>query len=163
MLERSARVPMSRRPAGMPTRKPAIQSGNDADGHVAMRVLALFGGGGDRVETDVGKEDDGAAGENAWPAVGREGMPVRGMNEARGKADEHEDSDDFEENHDVVGFGGLANAAHQDHRKQHDDDERRPVEAQMPAGGIEQVSLQVHQAAKEVRVIDPANTGMPAD
>ena len=34
------------------------QGGDDADGQVALRVAALLGGGGDRVEADVGEEDD---------------------------------------------------------------------------------------------------------
>ena len=61
------------------------QRGNDADGQIALRVFAFFGGGGDGIESDVGEEDDRAAGQNAGPAVGREGMPVGGMNEARGE------------------------------------------------------------------------------
>ena len=41
------------------------QRGDDADGQVALRVAALLGGRRDRVEADVGEEDDGAAGEHA--------------------------------------------------------------------------------------------------
>ena len=59
------------------------EGGDDADGDVALRVAALFGGGGDGVEADVGEEDDGAAGEDAGPAVGREGVPVSGVDEVR--------------------------------------------------------------------------------
>ena len=35
------------------------QAGDDADRHVALRVLGLLGGRGDGVEADVGEEDDG--------------------------------------------------------------------------------------------------------
>ena len=41
------------------------QRGDDADGHIALRILALFAGGRDRIEADVGEENDGAAGEHA--------------------------------------------------------------------------------------------------
>ncbi len=57
-------------------------------GTVALRVVALFAGGGDGVEADVGEEDDGAAGEDAGPAVGREGRVVRWVDEAQADEDE---------------------------------------------------------------------------
>ena len=41
-----------------------------------MRSLTLLGCGGDGIETDVGKEYDGAAGEDSLESVGHEGMPV---------------------------------------------------------------------------------------
>ena len=111
------------------------QRRDDADGHVALRVFALFGGGRDGIEPNVGEEDDRAAGENSGPAIGREGMPVGRMNEARRKADEDEDGDDLQQDHDVVGLGRFADAAHQDHREEHHDDEGGPVEAEVPARG----------------------------
>ena len=48
----------------------------DADRHVALRVLALFGGRRDGVEADEGEEDDGRAAHDAGDAVRREGVPV---------------------------------------------------------------------------------------
>ena len=60
-------------------------------------LLALFGGGGDGIESDVGEEDDGAAGEHAGPAVGHEGMPVARLDEAGAGEDEHQDGDDLDE------------------------------------------------------------------
>ena len=90
------------------------QRGDDADGQVALRIAAFFGGGGDGVEADVGEEDDGAAGEHARPAVGHEGMPVAGMDEADGGEDEDEDGDELDADHHVVGRGRLADAADQD-------------------------------------------------
>ena len=41
------------------------QRGNDADGDIALGIFAFFGCGGDRVEADIGKENDGAAGQDA--------------------------------------------------------------------------------------------------
>ena len=39
------------------------QRGQNAEGQVALRIAALFGGRRNRVEPDVGEEDDGAAGQ----------------------------------------------------------------------------------------------------
>jgi hypothetical protein len=72
------------------------QRGDDADGQVALRVAALLGRGGDRVEADVGEEDDRPAGEHAAPAVGHEGMPVAGMDEADDGEDEDENGDELD-------------------------------------------------------------------
>ena len=63
----------------------------DADGHVALRVLGLLRGGRDRVEADVGEEDDGRAADDAAPAevaevagVGRdEGVRVVAVTQLR--------------------------------------------------------------------------------
>ena len=79
------------------------QRGDDPNGQIALWFGALFGGGGNRIESDIGEEHDGTARENSGPAVGREGMPIRRVNQARGKAYEDHDGDDFEQHHDVVG------------------------------------------------------------
>ncbi len=89
------------------------QRGQDADGQVALRVLALLGRRRDRVEADVSEEDDGAAGEHAGPAVGHEGMPVVRLDEAGAGKDEDQNGGDLDQHHDVVGAGRLADAAHQ--------------------------------------------------
>ena len=49
---------------------------DDADGHVAPRVLALLGARRDGVEADVGEEDDGRARPDPGEAVRRERVPV---------------------------------------------------------------------------------------
>ena len=73
------------------------ERGDDADGQVALRVFAFLGGGGDGIEADVGEENDRAAGENSGPAIGREGMPVRGVNEMRGENHEDHDGRNFQQ------------------------------------------------------------------
>ena len=50
------------------------ERGDDADGHVALRVLGLLGVGGDRVEADVGEEDDRRAGQHAQRLAARAGL-----------------------------------------------------------------------------------------
>ena len=63
------------------------EGADDADGHVALRILGFLGGGADGVEADVGEEDDTRAGHNSRPAEvaglagigGDERMPVGGM------------------------------------------------------------------------------------
>jgi hypothetical protein len=70
--------------------------GNDADGNVALGVLALFGRGGDGVEADVGEEDDGAAGEDSGEAVGGERVVVGRVDEAEAEGDEEQDGSNFD-------------------------------------------------------------------
>jgi hypothetical protein len=65
------------------------------------------------------------------------------MNEAQSEEDEQQDSRDLHQHHDVVGPRRLANAAHQDHRQQHDNKERRDVESRMPSSRIDVFALQV--------------------
>ena len=47
---------------------------DDADRHVARRVLRLLGVGRDRVEADVGEEDDRRAGQHADRLARRAGL-----------------------------------------------------------------------------------------
>ena len=72
------------------------EGGDDADGDVAAGVLAFFRGGGDGVKPDVREEDDGAAGEDAGEAVGREGVIVGGVDEGDAETDEEQDGADFD-------------------------------------------------------------------
>ena len=131
------------------------ERGQNAEGQVALRILALLGRGGDRIEADVGEEDDGAAGEHAGPAVGHEGMPVVRLDEAGGGEDEDQDGGDLDQHHDVVGARRLADAAHQDHGEDHDDEEGGNVEAEVPAGLVEIVAGQILQAGGQIGGRDP--------
>ena len=56
----------------------------------------------------------------------------------------------FSSDHDVVGVRGFANAANEDDGEQHHDDEGRPVEAEVPAGAVEWVALEVGEARRKV-------------
>ena len=57
---------------------------------------------------------------------------------------------DLHQHHDVVRPGGLANAAHQDHRQQQHDDECRDVEAEVPTRAEDVLAGQVLQAERQV-------------
>ena len=124
-------------------------------GHIALRILALLGCRGDRIESDVGEEDDGAAGQYASPAIGHEGMPVVGLDEAGAGKDEDENGGDLDQHHDVVGAGRLADAAHQDHGEDHDDEEGGDIEAEVPAGFVEIVAGKILQAGGQISGRDP--------
>src|SRR5262249_4982615 len=54
---------------------------DDTAWEIALRILTFLSGRRNRIEADVSEEDDGAPGEDTRPAVGREGVPVDGMNE----------------------------------------------------------------------------------
>src|ERR1700748_3713610 len=51
---------------------------DQSDRHVALRVLGLLGGGGDRVEADVGEEDRGGRAQHARPARAQRVAPALG-------------------------------------------------------------------------------------
>ena len=57
----------------------------------------------------------------------------------------------------------LADAAHQDDRDEHDDEEGGNVEAEVPAGVVEVVAGEILQAAGEIGGRDPARAGMQAE
>jgi len=139
------------------------QSGEDAEGQIALRVFALLGGRGDGVETDVGEEDDGAAGEYAGPAIGHEGMPVVGLDEAGAGKDEDQDGGHLDEHHDVVCASRLADAADQEHGEEHDDEEGGNVEAEVPSGFVEIVAGKVLQAGGQVGRGDPLEGQVDAE
>ena len=139
------------------------EGSKDADGDVALGIAALFAGGRDGVEADVGEEDDGAAGEDAGPAVRREGVVEGGLDEVRAGADEEEDGAEFEQDHDVVGAGGLADATDEDDGDEEDDEEGGDVEAEVPAGGVDVVAGEILEAAGEVGGGDPAGGGVDAE
>src|SRR5262252_5197533 len=90
-------------------------------------------------------------------------MPVAGMNEARGDGDERKNGDDLDQHHDVVGLGGLANAAYENDRENHHDDEGRPVEAEMPAGTVNHVTGKIAQSTGQIGGRYPARIGVHAE
>ena len=139
------------------------ERGEDADGQIALRMLALLGRGRDGVEPNVGEEDDGAAGKDARPAVGHEGMPVVRLDEAGRGEDEDEDGGDLDEDEDVVGAGRLANAAHEDDGENHHDQKRGDVEAEVPAGGVEVFAGEILQAGGQVGGRDPLDRQVEAE
>src|SRR5258706_16433533 len=104
---------------------------NEPNRNAPRRSLKFWGGVRDEIESNVSKEDYGPAGQDSRPAVRREGMIVRGMYELGCKSHKDQNGDDFQQHHDVVGPRGLLDAAHQDDRQEHHDDEGRPVKAEM--------------------------------
>src|ERR1700734_1199884 len=57
------------------------QGSQDAYGNIALRPMALLRRRRDRIEADVGKENDAATGEHTRPPVGEKRMPMTGMDE----------------------------------------------------------------------------------
>jgi hypothetical protein len=81
------------------------QRGQNADGHIALRILALLSRGRDRIETNVSEEDDGAAGQHAGPAIGHERMPVVRLDKAGAGKHKHQNGRNLDQHHDVIGAG----------------------------------------------------------
>src|SRR5712675_857616 len=69
-------------------------------------------------------------------------MPVSGVNEARRESDEDEDGHDFQQHHHI--------------------NERGPIEAEVPARGVERIPFQVDEAPGKVSGGDPTRVGMKA-
>ena len=90
-------------------------------------------------------------------------MPVRRMDELRADSDEQQDGRDLEQHHDVVGLGGFADAAHQDHCKEHDDEESRDIETKMPAGRVDALPWRSCRPGGQVCGRDPTRIGMYAE
>src|SRR4029077_5602876 len=90
------------------------QRGDDSDREIALRILRLFGGGRDGMASDVCKKNDRAARQDSRPAIRRIRMPIRRMNEPGAEPNEDNDRHDFEQDHYVVRFSGLADASHED-------------------------------------------------
>ena len=115
------------------------QRGNDSDGQVSLRIARFLGGGRYRIEADVGEKNDRAASENTRPSLRREGMPVARTDVMRSGDDECKNGGDFQNDHGVVGFRRLADAAHQDHGQNHHYDKCGEVETEMQPRCIEHV------------------------
>ena len=104
------------------------QRADDADRHVALRILRLLRRRRDGVEADVGEEDDRRAGGDAVEAVRRERVPVRRLHVLEADEDEEAEHDELDGHHPEVEAGRLADAPHQHDRDQRDDAEGQDVE-----------------------------------
>ncbi len=80
------------------------------------------------IESDVGKENDGAAGHDSGEARRREGFPVGGLDQHSADHQEGQDGANFNRDHDVVGLGRFLHSAHQEQRENEDDQEAGQIE-----------------------------------
>ncbi len=99
--------------------------GDDAEGQILLRIAGLFRGGGDGIESDVGEEDDGSAGDDAAETRRREGMPVAGFTSAPPTTRKTRMAPILMATMMLLAFGGLAHAAHQQHGENENDQESR--------------------------------------
>src|SRR4029077_20676820 len=90
----------------------------DADRHVALRVIGFPGRGRDGIETDVGEEDDPRSGQNAAQTVHAPGtgvgwherVPVVGVDITHAEQDEQHDHGDLDGDDERVEDGRLLDA-----------------------------------------------------
>ena len=112
------------------------EAGENAYGHVFLRVAGLLGGGGNGVETQIGEEDHSGSPENAADSVeskspgvgGDKGLPEGGLQEEEAGEDEDENNENLEDNHDPVHTGGLFNTPEKKKGDSQDHKGRREVE-----------------------------------
>ena len=81
----------------------------------------------------------------------------------RPKKTKSEDGGDLDQHHDVVGAGGLADAADEDDGEEEDDEEGGDVEAEVPAGGEDVFAGEVLQAEREVGGGEPLGVEVDAE
>ena len=125
------------------------QRPDDADGHVALRILGLLRGGADGVKADVGKEDDSRAAHDTGPAelprvprlAGINGCQLAGLIGAHGAGDEEQHDGDFDEDDDVVEVGGFLDA---------DDQQRGDQKATMITAGRLKIAVTCGRAPGSV-------------
>ena len=77
-------------------------------------VLALLGRRRDRVEADVGEEDERGARPDAEKPPGKNGVPVRRLDEEGADGDEEEEGRDLQDDDDVVDAGRLLHPRHEE-------------------------------------------------
>ena len=81
----------------------------------------------------------------------------------RPKKTKSEDGGDLDEHHDVVGAGGLADAADEDDGEEEDDEEGGDVEAGVPAGGEDVFAGEVLKAEGKVGGREPLGVEVDAE
>jgi hypothetical protein len=114
------------------------QAADQADRHVALRILGLFGRGRDGVEADVGEEDRGRGAQYACagraqgvaPASRGERLEVVHVaaDHRHGDDDEHHQRRHLHRHEYGVDRGAFLGAEHQEARHQGGDDHRRQVD-----------------------------------
>ena len=90
-------------------------------------------------------------------------MPVVRLDEAGPCENKDQNCGDLDQHHDVVGAGRLADAAHQNDRQDHDDQESGNVEAEVPAGSVKVVAGQILQAGWQIGGRYPHQRRMEAE
>ena len=128
---------------------------DDADRHVAARIARFFGVGRDRVEADVGVENDSRAGHHAERlaarsmlshdrvsekadaaiTVGRERPPIGGVDVEDADGDDQKHDGQLDHDHEKIERRAAANAGDQNHRQYGRDQQRGRIDDR--AGGDE--------------------------
>ena len=124
------------------------ERGNDADGHILLRIAGFLGVGGHRIKADVGEEDDRSprqhanrlasfrvlAGDlnpeevDARPPIRGEWLPVVRVDEESSHSDHEQDGGDLDTDHDGVKAGALPDPLYQHNGHNGHDDHRRQVD-----------------------------------
>ena len=93
-----------------------------------MRSFTFLGRGRDRIETDVGKENNGAAGHDSGKSGGSERRPVGRIDQHAAHDQKSENRADLDQHHHVVGPGRFLHAADQQQGQDKNDQKAGHVE-----------------------------------
>src|SRR4029077_4316792 len=103
------------------------QTGDNADGHVALWITRFLGRSGDRIKPDEGKKDNRGAAHDAGETVRCKWMPVRGIDHECAKRNYKYDDRHLDDNNGGIRARALANSVNQKRGHSSDDEERRQV------------------------------------
>ena len=124
---------------------------HDANGKIALGILAFLGGRGNRVEANIGKEHNRAASKHALPAIRKIGMVIDRTDVMGRGDDKNHDGDELDAHHHIVSAGGFADADHQQHREGHHNKKSYEIEMERPAAH----SRGIGRSAERVRYVYP--------
>ena len=139
------------------------QRADDRARQVALGLLDLLAGGRDRVEADVGEEDQRRRGHRPLDALALDEERREVVAVERGDAEHQEQQQhgELEEHHDRVRARGLAHADHQ-HAGDREHEERRG-DVDLAALLAGRVGDRVRQRQPEQRVQQLVEVGAPSD
>ena len=121
------------------------QGVNHGAGHIALRILAFLGGGGNGIEADEGEKHRRDAEQHAAHAVGRKRIPVVGIDEKRTRHNHHQNHNHLENHQSVARIARFLDANVHQCRNQGRDQKCRNVHQDFQAaehrGGLESLAL----------------------
>src|SRR5207342_1744408 len=118
---------------------------DQSDRNVAVRVLGFLGGGGNRIEADVGEKDrrrrakHAHAGQRRAPAIRQHWREIRLVYGREGEGNEDRQGDNLHHHQRGGEFGRLRRAEYQQYRDQQRKQERDQVEAALVRHAIDHV------------------------
>src|SRR4030043_726814 len=104
------------------------QADHEAQGDCALGIAGFLGGRGDRVEPDVGEENEGGSGHDPLPAERSERVEVGEIDMGNAQKDKQQDHGDLDSDDDVVELAAFPDPDVEDPADAHGDEDRGQVD-----------------------------------